>query len=528
MIRCFSPVLFLLTLLSCGMVNEPSPAPHQTTARPLVASMVEAWQPEALPIQGPPLEDRVRVAIRDAKLGKGLVSVSVRACDDGPRGPGRELVSINGDRPMIPASNMKLVSTGTALHVLGPRFEFRTRLVKDGDMFILVGDGDPSLGDPDMFDRMVIRDAAGQRQTLDEEMLLGLWADAIVAEADGGPVSIRVDDAVFDRTLWHEGWNPNDRLKRYAAEVSGLNFHRNVFHFRPDASRPGRPDWSNMRPRAPWLLANAENKSTRGKKTAAWIARPPEGNQLSFRGTAKGRTTAPLEVTFHDPSMMFARLLADRVEARGVEVRDIGRLDIEVPPGRKSIGPTIRTSITPVIEWCNETSQNLYAESLLKRATHARTGKPGSWDDAERIVKETVRTRLGVEGNELTEPLRIEDGSGLSKGNRLTANFLTAWLDSFHDDPRLRNQYVKSLSRGGLEDDGTLAKRFRDMPDGYEVDAKSGYVSGVSTLSGFVTAPDGRRWAFSVLCNNVAHNVRGAKALQERIAREIALADLAR
>lgn len=476
----------------------------------------------------PSLEDRVRVAIRDAKLGKGLVSISIRACDDGPDGLGRSLVSINADRPMIPASNMKLVSTGTALHVLGPKFQFRTQMVADGDTFTLVGDGDPTLGDPAMFDRLVMKQPDGERRTLDEEVLLGLWADAIVAASDGGQVSIRVDDSVFDRTLWHPGWNPNDRLSRFAAEISGLNFHRNTFHFRPDATGSGRPNWSDMRPNAPWLLANASNKSNRGKKQTAWIARAPEDNQLSFRGTVKGRFTEPLEVTFHDPAMILARLLADRVEARGVRVRDIGRTKAAAGGRGQSLGPKIRTPIGPVVERCNEFSQNLYAESLLKRAVHARTGNPGSWEEADPVVKSVARTRLGPDGVGLVAPLVIEDGSGLSKGNRLTADFLTAWLDSFHDDPRLRDEYIRSLSRGGLENDGTLSRRFRDLPDGYEVDAKSGYVAGVSTLSGFVTSPDGRRWAFSVLCNNVAHNIGGAKKLQERIAREIALADLAR
>ena len=508
-----SVTILITPLLHGASVAAPVPAP--------------ATEPSTR-IAGPSLEDRVRLGIRKANLGKGLVSVSIRACDDGPDGLGRSLVSINGDRPMIPASNMKLVSTGTALHVLGPRFEYRTRLVQDGDTFTLVGDGDPTLGDPDMFSRLVMRQPDGERRAIDEEILLGLWADAIAARAGDAPVSIRVDDSIFDRNLFHEGWNPNDRLKRYAAEVSGLNFHRNTFHFRPDATAPGRPDWSDMRPRAPWLLRSATNKSSRGKKQTAWIARGPEANQLSFRGTVKGRFTDPLEVTFHDPSLMFARLLADRLETRGVVVRDIGRVALANASRDDRVGPTIRTPIGPVVERCNEFSQNLYAESLLKRAVHARTGRPGSWEDADEVVKQVARKRLGPDGTRLVMPLRIEDGSGLSKGNRLTANFLTAWLDSFHDDPRLRNDYVKSLSRGGLEDDGTLAKRFKDMPEGYEVDAKSGYVSGVSTLSGFVTSPDGRRWAFSVLCNDVAHDVRGAKALQERVARDIALWDLAR
>jgi D-alanyl-D-alanine carboxypeptidase/D-alanyl-D-alanine-endopeptidase (penicillin-binding protein 4) len=73
-----------------------------------------------------------------------------------------------------------------------------------------------------------------------------------------------------------------------------------------------------------------------------------------------------------------------------------------------------------------------------------------------------------------------------------------------------------------VADDGTLGKRFKDFVDGYRVEAKSGYIFGVSALSGFVTGPDGRRWSFSVLCNGVGGHVRDAKTMQERIARRIA------
>ena len=184
------------------------------------------------------------------------------------------------------------------------------------------------------------------------------------------------------------------------------------------------------------------------------------------------------------------------------------------------------------MERCNEQSQNLYAESLLKRVVHERLGGPGTWADADTAIKAIARERLGPGSAALLEGVRIDDGSGLSRGNTLTPTFVTAWLDSFVDDPELEEVFIESLSRGGDPDDGTLRRRFKDilvdgkrtsLPGGYRVDGKSGYINGVSCLSGYVTGPDGRRWSFSVLCNGVGHDVRGAKTLQERIVREIAL-----
>jgi D-alanyl-D-alanine carboxypeptidase/D-alanyl-D-alanine-endopeptidase (penicillin-binding protein 4) len=475
------------------------------------------------------LERRIQELVRAANLGKGEVSVSIRACDDGD-GPGREIVAIDGDRPMIPASNMKVISTGAALHELGSDFDFVTRVMRDGTVFTIVGDGDPAFGDPAFFENLVFKDADGDAQPFDEEVLLGIWADAIANAAGDEPIRLLVDDSIFESGGWHEGWNPNDRLRRYAAEVSGLNFHRNTFHFRPDATAGGgRPDWSDMRPHAGWLLDASRNISSRGgpkDAPSAWISRRPESNDLTFRGIVKGRfgdDSEPLEVTFHDPSMVLADLLAERLQDRGIAILSVGRADAPLPVGAEMVGPLIRTPIQPIVKRCNEESQNLYAESLLKRTVHARTGRPGSWADADPVIREIATERLGRSAERLLEPIRISDGSGLSRDNRVTASFLTAWLDSFDDDSAVRETYVESLSRGGDPTDGTLGRRFGDLPQGCRVDGKSGYISGVSTLSGFVTGPDGRRWSFSVLCNDVAHDIRGAKTLQERVVRAVAL-----
>ena len=497
---------------------------------------IPATPPRASAESEAQLKRRIQRAMNEIDFGKGVIAVSVRACDDGT-GPGRELVAVEADRPMVPASNLKVVTTGAALHELGPDFQFETRVIRSGDDYVLLGDGDPALGDPAFFDLLRFRDRDGERRELDEEALLKFWVDAIVKDhrrhhggesADLPPIDIVIDDSIFETKGWHDGWNPNDRLKRYAAEVGGLNFHRNTFHFRPDATGGGAPDWSDMRPDAPWILAASRNRSSRvGKdgKPSAWISRTPTSNKLTFRGDVKGRfgqQQDPLELTIHDPGMMLGKLLANRIEQAGIEVAAIRRGSVKDPEGAPTVGPVIRSPIDRIVERCNEQSQNLYAEALLKRTVHERRGTPGRWADADSAIQDIARERLGPESTRLVEGLRIDDGSGLSRDNRVTASFLTAWLDSFHDDPALRDLFVESLSAGGDPDDGTLGRRFRDFPAGYRVDGKSGYISGVSTLSGFVTGPDGRRWTFSVLCNGVAANVRGAKALQERIAREIA------
>lgn len=523
----FAVGLLLAVGVACHGSNAGTSVPEITVA--------EAQPPRASARAEQELARRITRAVNDAGLGKGVVGVSVRACDDGP-GPGREIVSIRSGKALVPASNLKVVTTGAALHELGGDFEFETRLVRDGDTYVLLGDGDPALGDPAFFDRLRFRDRNGEQRELDEEALLGFWADAIArdlrAEPGGGDgrVALAVDDSIFERDGWHEGWNPNDRLKRYAAEVSGLNFHRNTFHFRPHAVPDARPDWSDMRPKAPWIQKESRNNSRSGGRkddSSAWISRSPESNRLTFRGVVKGRfaeSLAPLELTIHDPAMMVGELLADRLTARGVQTDFQGRYEGPLSADATTVGPVMRSPLGDLVERCNEQSQNLYAESLLKRVVHERLGGPGTWADADTAIKAIARERLGPGSAALLEGVRIDDGSGLSRGNTLTPTFVTAWLDSFADDPQLGELFVDSLSRGGKPDDGTLRGRFAQgyLPPGYRVDGKSGYINGVSCLSGYVTGPDGRRWSFSVLCNGLTGSVRNAKSLQDRVALEIA------
>lgn len=483
------------------------------------------------------LVTQVKKIVRDAKRGdlKGVeIAVSIRACDDGG-GPGRELVSIDANRPMLPASNMKIVASGAALHTLGPDFQFETRVERIPGGYVLVGDGDPSLGDPVFFDRLKYRDADGERRELDEEAILGFWADAIARNGDEGPVDILVDDSVFEARRWNDGtdgrngWNPDDRLNRFSAEVAGLNFHRNTLHFRPRTSGGSKPDWKDVRPRIEGLVDDARNDSKiSADKQTAWIYRRPGTNDLVFKGLVRkqrsGRPVVPLEVTVHDPPLMAADLLADRARDRGVEVGRIGRWTGGPRADGQDVGPVVRMPIEEIVEHCNEESQNLYAESLLKRAIHESTGRPGSWKDANATVRRIARSRIGDDADDVLEGTYFDDGSGLSRLNRVTAGFMTAWLDSFHDDPRLRTMFVESLARGGEE--GSLESRFQKWNGRSAlVDAKSGYLTGVSCLSGFVTDETGRRWAFSILCNGFKGSSRPAKRLQEAIV--TAIADLA-
>ncbi|MFO0872875.1 MAG: D-alanyl-D-alanine carboxypeptidase/D-alanyl-D-alanine-endopeptidase [Phycisphaerales bacterium] len=483
------------------------------------------------------LADEIRTQVNRAALKDAALSVCVRDADTD-----RVLVAMDADRPMIPASNMKVFTSGAALHTLGPDFTFRTQafvrrdvakgIEGDRDAVIaVVGDGDPALADPELLAKTTWTDSNGQvRLGMTADDLVGLWVDAARKAGIRSVKEVIVDDRVFARELFHPSWPADQSNQRSFAEVAGLNFQTNLLQFLPRPGNGPRPDLSDIRPRAPWI--SIENKATtrNGKpdKQSVWVVRDEERNAYSVHGNVKFNVAEPIEIPLHDPPLFFAQLLADRLRGAGIPVAAarVARNDDPVFAGPAGaawgapLGATIQTPIAAVLERCNTDSQNLYAESLFKRAGRKASGRPGSWSTGAEAVRTALAGR--VHDASLTKGVVVSDGSGLSRQNRVNASLVTAWLDTFHRDTRLGSIFVDSLAVGG--ESGTLRNRFGKLDRDVTVQCKTGYINGVSCLSGFVTTSDGRRRSFSVLGNNLIQPgaVAKAKKLQEAIVETIA------
>ncbi|HEY4328950.1 MAG TPA: D-alanyl-D-alanine carboxypeptidase/D-alanyl-D-alanine-endopeptidase, partial [Phycisphaerae bacterium] len=156
------------------------------------------------------------------------------------------------------------------------------------------------------------------------------------------------------------------------------------------------------------------------------------------------------------------------------------------------------TPILSVIERANTNSLNMMAECLCKRLGFEATGKPGSWQSGTAAV-EAYAASVGVK----SEWVSLDDGSGLSNKNRVAARAFTTVLAhvAAHGDGE---KFMDTLAIPG--DEGTLEKRFKGMGVAGHVHAKTGHISGVSTLSGYILAGN-RRFAFSILVNKYQGNV---------------------
>lgn len=458
----------------------------------------------------------VSSAVSSSGLRNASVAVSVRDLQTG-----QLLVNIEGDRLMVPASNMKVLTTGAALHVLGPDFQFRTRMVRSGDRLTVVGDGDPSFGDPTFLGRLTYTDAAGAKRPMTTaEELVDVWVNAARRAGITKVSELVVDDRIFDRQFTHPEW-PEDQLDNtYCAQVAGLNFHENLIGAKlgVEAGRPAVTAWE---PRAPWLSASTGKATANGKgKQTIAILRTNDPNQYLLSGNLVRASTDAVPICVRDMPSFFARYVGSRLAAAGITVGTVRVAAAgDAAPGTEGVGPAIPMPLSEVIKRCNEESHNMYAEALLKRIGAARSRQPGSWANGTAALAAAIDERLGA--GTAAKGYAGSDGSGLSRDNRVAPNVVTAWMRSIAIDPKLAPAYLASLAEGRRE--GTVKKRFDGLnPETHQVLCKTGYINGVSCLSGLVgKAGATPRYAFSVMCNDLTKDKNGvgnAKALQDRIA----------
>lgn len=465
------------------------------------------------------LRRQIMDAIAGARLGTATVGISVRDCASRD-----EIIAVQPDsaekRQFIPASNLKLVTSGVAILALGKDHEFKTSLVLQGNRLVIRGTGDPAMGDP------VLLEALG----VSSEQFIDTLVNSVLAAGATRVDEIIIDDRVFDRELVHPEW-PADQLGRaYCAPVSGLNFHANVLNlYATPAGRVGDPPVIRTDPSANWLEIDKRNARTVGEgNTQIWIQHGASPTRFILHGSVRAAIKEPVQVTFKDPALIFGRLLAEglasrRVGARpGADGRPQAALvrfaepneNLTVPANLERVAAVVRTPLEVVLERCNVDSDNLYAECLLKAAANKLTGQPGSWRNGTAAARMMIKDRLGPEA---AASIVMSDGSGLSRGNRLTVGLMTRWLAEVAEDPATGGMFVESIAKAGEE--GTLKSRFKKARLATEVRAKSGYIRQVRTLSGYLTEPlSGRRIAFSVMVNDVPSGAdQRAKDLHERV-----------
>lgn len=440
----------------------------------------------------------------------GRIAVAVYSVDRGT-----PLYLHNADAVLLPASNMKLYTTASALTRLGPDYRFTTSLYADGPIrpdgtldgnLILVGRGDPSLsgrfyGDSStyVFDRFArdLRDRGVRRVTGD---LVG-------------------DASYFEREPVAPGWEEGNLLWWYGARVSALSFNDNVvvIEVRPGGS-VGATSEVEFVPRTSGLsvVNRVQTVGRRGGRSIGVKRRPDfEGYEIWGRIPIDSR---PLRyvVAVENPPAYAVSVFRDRLVRAGIAVDG----DDEVVHSRRGLprrpwqlmashtGPRL----VDLVRVVNKRSQNFFAEQLLKTLGRMFEGE-GSFDEGRDVVESVLR-ELGVS----TGSLWVGDGSGLSRDDRTTARTTAELLVAMRSS-RWFDAYYDSLLEAGVDGD---PRRLDDPAAIHNVRTKTGTLRGVSALSGYVTTRDGELLAFSVMTNGLAGGKGASIGIEDEVAERLA------
>jgi len=431
------------------------------------------------------LAARVDAIINRAAREKVEFSVRIVKADTG-----RTLYNYNSAQPMIPASNMKLITTAAALKFLGPDFEYTTRVGLCGDNLVVIGSGDPLLGDQ-------ATDEKYHRQA-------GWIFDQIVAALKLMHVSkvndIVVDSTIFDDVRIHPNW-PRKQLNRwYAAEVCGLNYNGNCL--RISARAAGSKPVISVQPKTSFLTITNELKVITSGSSVIGSYRQPHINNIVVFGRCN-ETAGPFDVAIEKPALFFGYLLAENLVKAGIKTEGELLEKAVEPQCRLNIIAEFRHSLRDCLARCNKDSFGLAAESLLKTIAAKSTphGKNGGWVRGREIISNYLKD-IGIPQGQFY----IDDASGLSRNNELSANAVVTVLLDLYRSPNW-NLYKGSLAVGGV--DGTIAKYFKQQKYKGKILGKTGYISGVKSFSGVCSDGHGE-YLFSILANGADGKTRDA------------------
>src|SRR5215472_4734596 len=491
--------------------------PHAVIAQsPGVPATSRAIVPATRPVATlAELRSRIEEICRQPSLAPGFFAVKIASLDTG-----QTVFEQDANKFVRPASNMKLYTVATAFDRLTPDYHFVTSVYAKespeegkikGDL-IVYGRGDPSI--------------AARFNNGDYYKGINALADRIVA---AGVKRIKGDlvgdESYFNGPPVGSGWEWDDLTWSYGAQVSALSINDNAIDL---TIRPGPTDG------APVSIttgpANASfitivNRATTSPKEfgrTLQIYRGLGANTLEITGTLPlGDAGFRGGVAIPDPALAFISMLRDALVARAVKIEgrartvdarsgqslvpaapaDAAASPAGPPQGLVEIVSLPSPPFSVIAAQTLKPSQNQYTELILRTLGKKFTGvagEPNRTRDVESAGLLQVQTFLrqaGINDNDVS----LNDGSGLSRNDLISAN-TTVQLLAFMSRHKYFAQFRDALPIAGV--DGTLSTRMRGTPAEKNLRAKTGSLSSVASLSGYVTTAAGERLVFSMMLNN--------------------------
>ena len=440
---------------------------------------------------------------KEPVLDGALAGVSIRSAEDG-----KLLYEHGGDTRLQPASVLKLFTAAAALSVLGEEYRFKTEVLADGKIdggtlsgdLYLKGMGDPTLLPAD-FDEMA--------KTLTSKGIKIVTGDIVA------------DDSWYDDVRYSEDLTWNDEHQYYGSQVSALTASPNqdfdagtvIVNILP--GEKGHAANLSLEPETDYVKIINETKTvdSQGQHDIK-VERVHGSNNVLVSGTIPANAQKSREwIAVWEPTLYAGSLFKNSLEKHGIKV--VGK--IKTGHAADTMTRLIFHKSVPLAELMTpfmKLSNNGHAEVLVKEMGKVVHGK-GTWDDGLKVMNAELAS-LGID----TSRIVLRDGSGISHANLIPANEITKLLYLVRNEDWFP-VFERSLPVAGIKDrmvGGTMRNRLKEEQLMGQVTAKTGSLTGVSTLAGYVKTSSGETLIFTVLLNNLLDDREGRK-VEDQIVR---------
>jgi len=407
----------------------------------------------------------------------------------------------NHDEKLLlhPASNLKILTTAAGYLFLGEDYKFTTSVYHTGEIKDSICNGDIYVVgglDPDFTSH-------------DLDSLVSQIKHFGIKEIRG---NIYGDVSAMDSLFWGNGWMWDDDPESFAAYLTPLNINKNSVKIVYAAGEIGKEAVVESIPGTNFFqIKNSSLTIDTGKTTIRitrdWINR---NNTILVSGNiTKTSKRDTISLNVFNPTYYFLGLMKESLSRNGIYFN--GKVDtLTLPVQAKKIF-SFERSIEPVIKNTNKISDNLNAEMILRAFALNSFLKPSTAEKGIRLVDSLI-TLAGLN----PKNYRLVDGSGLSFYNLVSAELLTEILKFYYfKEQKIFPKFLSSLPIAGI--DGTLSNRMKEGKLFKHVYAKTGGLSGVSNLSGYLENRNGHMIAFSILIQNFTGTADKVRSIQEKL-----------
>ncbi|WP_431029777.1 D-alanyl-D-alanine carboxypeptidase/D-alanyl-D-alanine endopeptidase [Lysinibacillus sp. LZ02] len=448
------------------------------------------WQPS-------PAQASVNISdMINTSLGATDAGVSIRDSETG-----QILYQFNGNTPRKPASTLKLLTGAATLSLLGEEYRYRTSLYIDGSIskgtlngnIYLKGSGDP---------------------TLQYAQLLA-FANALknkgITKVNG---NLYGDERIFSGSPLTPGIVAEDESDYYAARTSGLvlspdnDFDAGTMIVRVAGGKVGQKPSVSFMPNAMGMTIMNNAKTVSGRSTnTITISRKYRTGEVIISGNIPAGKWTQEWVTVNDPTINTVYALQEAMKTQGIKFVETSAINRgEVPNNATFITTYESQTLKEMFPAFMKLSNNSMADIFVK-TLGAEVHGVGDTQTGVNVLREFGQT-IGLDMSNWT----FEDGSGISHNNKVSPNDLTALLYHVRDMDAY-NTYYQALPVGGNKErltGGSLRNRYTKASTKLRVVAKTGALTGVNTLAGYVKAKSGKTYIFSIMTEN-----RSAPAIDE-------------